>query len=128
MTRRRSEVRGFMSLDVTVSIALTALLALAFTAAFRQCARAQRLADSEMDLRIAAEAELTRLCAAGVGSLPGVTSSPPAGDIELETTMRPGAGVWRGLTHVTVVARQRVEAGWLRVQLSAYIPTAEAQP
>jgi hypothetical protein len=81
-----------------------------------------------MDLRIAAETEMTRLRAAGVGSQPSAASAPPAGDIVLETTRLPGAGVWRGLTHVTVVARQRVETGWLRVQLSAYIPTAEAQP
>jgi len=124
--------RGFLSLDVALSIGLTALLAVAFAAAFRQCASAERLADRERELRVAAETELLHLRAAGLELAPGepsrqTTTRTPDG-VVLETTMRPGAGVWSGLTRVAVVARGRFETAWLRVELAAYIPPAEVQP
>ena len=130
--RYHVRVCGFLSLDVALSIGLTALLAVAFAAAFGQCTRAQRLANTEMELRLAAETEL--LCLRAIGSEPTQSESGPQtttrtlNDIVLETTMRPGDGVWSGLTYVSVVARKRLDASWVHVALFAYIPATEAHP
>ncbi len=120
-------------MDVVLAIGLTMVLFVAVLAAYRQIVSAQRTYDLRAKLRLAAEGELLRLRASGlvVPDEDSPTSQPARcadDDVVLETSTRPGDGVWSGLTHVTVVARKRVPGGWTQLELTAYLPRPEAQP
>ena len=132
MTRALSKRRGFLGMDTVLAVGLTILLVAAFSAAYRQFAKAGRVCDAERDLRLAAEAELLSLRASGLAPRGDALSSRPTqrtvNGAVLETKARPGEGIWSGLTHVTVIARKRFEASWLQVELTAYIPSLETQP
>jgi hypothetical protein len=124
--------RSFLALDAAVAVGLTLVLALAFSAAYRQFASAHHHADARRELRLAADAELTRLRAAGLDGLKSPPTSQPAqrriNDVVLKTSVRPAEGVWAGMTQVTVVARRQVHGGWARVELSAYLPAPKVPP
>ncbi len=133
MALPRSRRRSFFGMDVILAIGLTMVLFVAVVAAYRQIASAQRQYDLRAKLRLAAEGELLRLRASGlvVPDEDAPTSQSTRrtdDDVVLETSIRPGDGVWSGLTHVTVVARKRVPGGWTQLELTAYVPTLEAQP
>lgn len=132
MRSARRSRRGFLALDAIVAVGLTLLLAVAFAAAYRQFANARHEADARRQLRLAADAELVRLRACGLDRGANTPGSQPAqhaaGGIILETSVRPAEGIWGGMTRVTVVARKQVYGRWAEVELSAYLPTPEAQP
>jgi hypothetical protein len=124
--------RSFLALDAVAAVGLTLLLAVAFAAAYRQFANARHEADARRELRLAADAELTRLRAAGLDRFEGLSTTQPAqrrvNDLLLETCVRPAEGVWAGMLRVTVAARKQVYGRWARVELSAYLPDPEALP
>jgi hypothetical protein len=128
----RSRRRGFLGLDVVLAVGLTMLVFLFATAAYEQYASARQACEVRTRLRLAAEAELLRLRASGhhpaEDAAPSRPDAPAADDIILETSTRPGTGVWSGLTHLTVVARTRVPGGWAQVELTAYVPRPEVLP
>jgi hypothetical protein len=124
--------RSFLALDAIAAVGLTLLLALAFAAAYRQFANARHQADARRELRLAADAELTRLRAAGLSSFERLPTSQPeqrrVKDVILETGVRPAEGIWAGTMHVTVVARKQVYGRWASVELTAYLPAPETLP
>lgn len=119
-------------MDVILAVGLTMVLFVAVAAAYRQIANAQRQYDLRAKLRLAAEGELLRLRASGLVLDEDTPTSQSTrrtdDDVVLETSTRPGDGVWNGLTHVTVVARKRIPGGWTQLELTAYVPRSEAQP
>jgi hypothetical protein len=132
LTRKRSTRCGFLSMDVVLAVGLTMILFVAVAAAYRQFANAQRQYDLRTELRLAAEAELLRLRASGPNSgedtpIAQSTRRTVSG-VVLETSTRPGEGIWSGLTQVTVVARKRVPGGWTQLELTAYVALLETQP
>ncbi len=124
--------RSFLALDAVAAVGLTLLLALAFAAVYRQFANARHQADARRELRLAADAELTRLRAAGLDTFERPPTSQPeqrrVKDVILETSVRPAEGLWSGTRQVTVVARKQMYGRWVTVELSAYLPALEARP
>jgi hypothetical protein len=126
-TRRR---RSFLTLDVIGAISIVTIMAMLFALGVRQYSRARHETDTRRAARAAAELELHRLWA-GLAELPTGPKETRrvSSDLELQTTVAPGTGVWRGFDRVTVVARRRSKHGhWARVELSAYLPNWEQRP
>jgi hypothetical protein len=132
---------GYVLAETTVAIGVTIVIAVLFSAAVVQYARARRDGDTRRILRLAAATELERVRA----GLPGLASRPavPAqagrvnpqgaaagpGEIGLETTVQPGEGPWAGMQQVRVVASRQMPGGRvLRVELAAYVADAEVRP
>jgi len=124
--------RSFLVMEVIAAVGLTVVLLSVFTAAYWHLANARHEHDARRQLRLAADAELLRLRAVGLGVDSEAPSSRPAapdqGEVALQTTVRPGEGIWIGLNHVTVVARRQGSGRGLRFELSAYILPAEVNP
>ncbi len=128
MTRRRA----VLTFDIIAAAGLILLLVVAFTLAARQFVRARDYTDAQRLLRLAAEAELSRL-RAGLPEDPRPTAAEPAeetpGRMILVTLRTPGTGDWSGCARVTVVARKQIRGGrWVRVELSTFLPVEEARP
>jgi hypothetical protein len=122
-----------LTFDLIAAAGLTLLLVTGFTLATRQFVRARDYSDAQRLLRLAAEAELSRLRAGlplderPAAARTTLEQRPDA--IVLETSRTPGTGVWSGCTRVTVVARRQISGGrWLRVEVSTFLPAEEAQP
>jgi hypothetical protein len=133
--------RGFLAFDAVMAVGLTLLLALVMAAACRGFADARHEMEARRALRLAADAELLRLRAAGLEGYRTETTDPgsygpnpvPAsrveGGITLEVHVQPAETPWDGMVLVTVVARKQVYGRWTSVELSAYLPApGEAQP
>jgi hypothetical protein len=124
--------RSFLTLDVIAAVGLTLLLLVVFTAAYWQFANVRHERDAREALRLAAEAELLRLRAAGPDALNAAPQSQPAqpsaGGIALRTIVEPAEGPWTGMTRVTVIASKLVSARWVPFELSACLPSPEARP
>ncbi len=116
---------GFIHLEVLASLGLTIILAALFAVATLQYAAARRENDTRRLLQLAAMAELDRI-RAGIHPVPigeperGPASQP--GEIVIRTTTTAGAGAWRGLTCVRVVASKHM-AGvrTMEVELTAFV-------
>lgn len=131
MVSHRFQARATLLFDALMAIGLTAVLAATFSIVHVQLQKNQRLVDAKTELRRAAESELLRLRAGGLNADRGAVAPAPsdaAGSISLDVRTAPGSDEWSGLTLVTVLARRQVEGGWLNVELSAYLPSAEIVP
>lgn len=127
---RSARVRGraFLSFDVIFGTLLLLLLATIFTTALRQLAVAARDSDARRILRLAAEAELSRL-RAGLAELPAAAADPAETAAHRGVTIRvssaPGTGAWQGLLLVHVEASRNLPDGKpIRVRLSGYLRPA----
>lgn len=127
----RFQARATLLFDALMAIGLTAVLAATFSIAHVQLQKNQRLVDAKTELRRAAESELLRLRAGGLNADRAAAAPAPsdaAGSVSLDVRTALGSDEWSGMTLVTVLARRQVVGGWINVELSAYLPSAEVAP
>lgn len=121
---------GFLTLDVIAAIGIVTVMAALFSLGVHAYSRSRHETDARRAAQAAAELELHRLRAGLATAVSdGENVRQIAADLELQTTLAPGRGPWRGFDRVTVVARKRSKRGhWARVELSAYLPRQEPSP
>ena len=122
--------RSFLTIDVVAAIGIIMVMATLFSIGVRQYSRTRHEIDACRAARAAADLELHRL-RAGLARFPDDSGEARrvSDDLELQTDVRPGTGVWRDFDRVTVVARKRSRSGhWARAELSGYFLRKESRP
>jgi hypothetical protein len=134
VTHQRRTSGAFIHTEVLASIGLTIILAGVLSVGILHYAAVRRENDVRRTLQLMAAAELDCI-RAGIRPVPqGQPDHSPIsqpGIVVVTATAAPGNGPWAGLTHVRVVASQRVSsARVIAVELAAFVArrTAEEPP